>query len=143
MEIIHTEQAPAAIGPYSQGYIMGGIVYTSGQIPVDPKTGAVPEGIAAQAEQSCKNVAALLEAAGRSWKTSLRPRASCAIWPILRPLMRYTRSISCRSPRAAASPCVSCRRACSARSRRLPQNKRFSLPRRKSSPLCNVGDRRR
>ena len=64
MEIIHTEQAPAAIGPYSQGYIMGGIVYTSGQIPVDPKTGAVPEGIAAQAEQSCKNVAAILEAAG-------------------------------------------------------------------------------
>ena len=64
MEIIHTEQAPAAIGPYSQGYIMGGIVYTSGQIPVDPKTGAAPEGIAAQAEQSCKNVAALLEAAG-------------------------------------------------------------------------------
>ena len=66
MEIIHTEQAPAAIGPYSQGYIMGGIVYTSGQIPVDPKTGAVPEGIAAQAEQSCKNVAAVLEAAGTS-----------------------------------------------------------------------------
>ena len=64
MEIIHTEQAPAAIGPYSQGYIMGGIVYTSGQIPVDPKTGAVPEGIAAQAEQSCKNVGAILEAAG-------------------------------------------------------------------------------
>ena len=64
MEIIHTEQAPAAIGPYSQGYIMGGIVYTSGQIPVDPKTGAVPEGIAAQAEQSCKNVGAILEAGG-------------------------------------------------------------------------------
>ena len=67
MEIIHTEQAPAAIGPYSQGYIMGGIVYTSGQIPVDPKTGAVPEGIAAQAEQSCKNVGAILEAAGSSF----------------------------------------------------------------------------
>ena len=64
MEIIHTEQAPAAIGPYSQGYIMGGIVYTSGQIPVDPKTGAVPEGIAAQAEQSCKSVAAPRGAAG-------------------------------------------------------------------------------
>ena len=67
MEIIHTEQAPAAIGPYSQGYIMGGIVYTSGQIPVDPKTGAVPEGIAAQAEQSCKNVGAILEAAGSGY----------------------------------------------------------------------------
>jgi reactive intermediate/imine deaminase len=45
---------------------VNGFVYTSGQIPVDPATGAVPEGIAAQAEQSCKNVAAILEAAGSS-----------------------------------------------------------------------------
>ena len=64
MNIIHTEKAPAAIGPYSQGYEVNGLVYTSGQIPVDPATGAVPEGIAAQCEQSCKNVAAILEAAG-------------------------------------------------------------------------------
>lgn len=64
MNIIHTEKAPAAIGPYSQGYIVNNMAYTSGQIPVDPATGAVPDGIAAQAAQSCKNVAAILEAAG-------------------------------------------------------------------------------
>ena len=64
MKIISTEKAPGAIGPYSQGYIAGGFVYTSGQIPVDPANGTVPEGIAAQTEQSCKNVGAILEAAG-------------------------------------------------------------------------------
>lgn len=64
MKIISTANAPAAIGPYSQGYEVNGLVYTSGQIPVDPATGNVPEGIAAQAEQSCKNVGAVLEAGG-------------------------------------------------------------------------------
>ena len=63
MEIISTNKAPGAIGPYSQGYIVNGFVYTSGQIPVDPATGNIPEGIAAQAEQSCANVGAILEAA--------------------------------------------------------------------------------
>ena len=62
--VISTTNAPGAIGPYSQGWTVGDLVYTSGQIPVDPATGAVPEGIAAQTEQSCKNVAAILEAAG-------------------------------------------------------------------------------
>ncbi len=66
MKVIATTNAPGAIGPYSQGFVVNGFVYTSGQIPVDPATGAVPEGIAAQAEQSCKNVAAILEAAGSS-----------------------------------------------------------------------------
>lgn len=61
---IETNNAPGAIGPYSQGFVVNGFVFTSGQIPVDPSTGAVPEGISAQAEQSCKNVAAILEAAG-------------------------------------------------------------------------------
>ena len=64
MNVIHTENAPAAIGPYSQAYELNGLIFTSGQIPVDPATGAVPEGIAAQCAQSCKNVAAILEAAG-------------------------------------------------------------------------------
>lgn len=64
MEIITTKNAPGAIGPYSQGYIAGNFVYTSGQIPVDPQTGEIPEGIAAQAERSCANVGAILEAAG-------------------------------------------------------------------------------
>ena len=64
MKIISTLNAPAAIGPYSQGYEVNGFVYTSGQIPVDPATGSVPQGITAQAHQSCKNVGAILEAAG-------------------------------------------------------------------------------
>ena len=63
-EIISTEKAPAAIGPYSQAVKAGNLLFISGQIPVDPATGAIPEGIAAQAEQSCKNVGAILEAAG-------------------------------------------------------------------------------
>ena len=67
MNIISTSSAPAAIGPYSQGYEANGFVYTSGQIPVNPADGSVPQGIAAQAEQSCKNVGAVLEAAGVSF----------------------------------------------------------------------------
>ena len=64
MTFIYTEKAPAAIGPYSQGYVAAGLVYTSGQLPVDMSTGTIPEGITAQAEESCKNVGAILEAAG-------------------------------------------------------------------------------
>ena len=64
MKALQTTKAPGAIGPYSQGFEVNGFVYTSGQIPVDPATGEIPEGIAAQAEQSCKNVGAILEAAG-------------------------------------------------------------------------------
>ena len=64
MKVIDTKNAPGAIGPYSQGFITNGLVFTSGQIPVNPENGEVPEGITAQTEQSCKNVAAILEAAG-------------------------------------------------------------------------------
>ena len=64
MTVISTPNAPAAIGPYSQGMIVDKLVFCSGQIPVDPATGAISEGITAQAEQSCRNVAAVLEAAG-------------------------------------------------------------------------------
>ena len=67
MKVIATEKAPGAIGPYSQGFIAGGFVYTSGQIPVNPADGTVPEGIAAQTEQSCKNVGAILEAVGSGY----------------------------------------------------------------------------
>ena len=66
MKVVSTTNAPAAIGPYSQALDLGNMVFVSGQIPVDPATGAIPEGIAAQAEQSCKNVGAILEAAGSS-----------------------------------------------------------------------------
>lgn len=65
MKTIHTEKAPAAIGPYSQGMIIGNLVFTSGQIPADPATGViVGETIEEQAKQSIVNVGAILEAAG-------------------------------------------------------------------------------
>ena len=68
MKVIATEKAPGAIGPYSQGFVTNGFVYTSGQIPVNPADGTIPAGIAAQAEQSCKNVGAILEAGGSSFE---------------------------------------------------------------------------
>lgn len=64
MKVISTKNAPAAIGPYSQGYEAGGFIFTSGQIGVDPASGEAPEGIEAQAELSCSNVKAVLEAGG-------------------------------------------------------------------------------
>ena len=64
MEKVYTKNAPEAIGPYSQAVKAGGLLFTSGQIPLIPETGELAQGdIAAQAEQSCKNVAAILEAA--------------------------------------------------------------------------------
>ena len=66
MEKVYTNKAPAAIGPYSQGIVLGNLVFTSGQIPVDPASGSIPQGIEAQTHQACKNVAAVLEEAGSS-----------------------------------------------------------------------------
>ncbi|MCH5209151.1 MAG: RidA family protein [Oscillospiraceae bacterium] len=67
MKTVHTENAPAAIGPYVQAKITGDLVYTSGQIPIDPKTGnLVDGGIETQAKQVCENLKAVLEAAGTS-----------------------------------------------------------------------------
>lgn len=66
-KIINTENAPAAIGPYSQAIVAGGMVYTSGQIAINPKSGEVEaQGISAQARQVCENLKAVLEAAGSS-----------------------------------------------------------------------------
>lgn len=64
MKILETTNAPGAIGPYSQGYQIDNLAFTSGQIPVNPEDGSVPQGISLQAEQSCKNVKAILESAG-------------------------------------------------------------------------------
>ncbi|MBP3241897.1 MAG: RidA family protein [Oribacterium sp.] len=72
MEVVSTNNAPAAIGPYSQAIKVGSLVFCSGQIPVDPATGTVPETVAEQAEQSCRNVKALVEAAGSSMEKVLK-----------------------------------------------------------------------
>ncbi len=70
---IYTEKAPEAIGPYSQAKIMGNIVFTSGQIPINPATGAVEaETIEDQTAQVCKNLAAVLEAAGTSLEKAVK-----------------------------------------------------------------------
>lgn len=67
-KVIFTDKAPAAIGPYSQAILTGSMLYTSGQIPIDPATGEVVAGaITEQTEQVCKNMAAVLEAAGTSF----------------------------------------------------------------------------
>ncbi|MGN1373470.1 MAG: RidA family protein [Candidatus Coproplasma sp.] len=67
MKTVETKNAPAAIGPYSQAKIFNNMVFTSGQIPVNPATGAIEAtDIEGQTEQVCKNVAAVLEAAGTS-----------------------------------------------------------------------------
>ena len=73
MEKVATAAAPAAIGPYSQGIIANGFVFTSGQIPLDPATGTVAgDGIEAQAHQSMKNVKAVLEEAGADLTTVVK-----------------------------------------------------------------------
>lgn len=62
--IISTEKAPKAIGPYSQAVRAGNLLFISGQLPIDPASGAMPDTVAAQAERSLQNVKAIVEAAG-------------------------------------------------------------------------------
>ena len=64
--IVNTNQAPAAIGPYAQAVAIDGLIITSGQLPINPATGAFPEGIAEQTRQSLTNVKAILAEAGVS-----------------------------------------------------------------------------
>ena len=66
MKEIKTNNAPAAIGPYSQAIVSGNMLYTSGQIPINPATGEIPEGVEAQARQALTNVKNLIEASGAS-----------------------------------------------------------------------------
>lgn len=72
MKIISTDKAPAAIGPYSQAIDTGTFVYASGQIPVDPATGNIPEGIDAQTAQSLANVGAILREAGLDYSNVIK-----------------------------------------------------------------------
>lgn len=73
MEKIFTENAPAAIGPYSQAMKVGNLVYTSGQIPIDPATGNIEsQDITGQTEQVMKNLAAVLTAAGSSFGKAVK-----------------------------------------------------------------------
>ena len=73
MKIVATEKAPKALGPYSQGYVHNGILYSAGQIPINPEVDAVEaETIEAQTEQVCKNLGEVLKAAGTSFDKVLK-----------------------------------------------------------------------
>lgn len=73
LKVVSTDQAPAAIGPYSQAIITGNMVFTSGQIPIDPKTGDVVQGgITEQAEQIMKNLQAVLTEAGTDMEHAVK-----------------------------------------------------------------------
>lgn len=72
MKTIHTTDAPGAIGPYSQGYEANGFVFTSGQIAIIPETGEIAKGIEEQAARCCKNVGAILKAAGCGFENVIK-----------------------------------------------------------------------
>lgn len=73
MKIIHTDAAPAAVGPYSQAVVSGGMVYTAGQIALDPETGALVGGnVVEQARQVMSNLAAVLDAAGSGFEKTVK-----------------------------------------------------------------------
>jgi 2-iminobutanoate/2-iminopropanoate deaminase len=73
LTVVHTSSAPAAIGPYSQAVVANGVVYTAGQIALDPATMQIVEGdVVAQAEQVMTNLTAVLQAAGAGWESAVK-----------------------------------------------------------------------
>ena len=73
MKLVSTEKAPKALGPYSQGYVHGGILYSAGQIAINPATDTVEaDTIEGQADQVCKNIGAILEEAGSSYEKTIK-----------------------------------------------------------------------
>ena len=103
MQKIETSNAPAAIGPYSQGYIANGFVFTSGQIPVNPEDGSIPHGIAAQADQSCKNLIAVLNAAGANANNVIKTTCFLAD---MNDFAEFNQVYSCYFPSKPARSCV-------------------------------------
>lgn len=84
--IIHTDNAPKAIGPYSQAVLAGNTLYISGQIPVDPATGKIPEGITAQTEQVMKNIEAILKEAGFTFADVVKSTCLLASMDYFKPM---------------------------------------------------------
>ena len=104
---IATEKAPGAIGPYSQAIDCGPFVYASGQIPLNPVTGEIPEGIQAQTRQSLANVKAIMEAAGLSMKNIVKTTVFLADMADFVPM----NEILCRGIRGSLPRPLGCRRA--------------------------------
>ena len=112
-KVIDTSDAPGAIGPYSQGWIYNGLVFVSGQLPVAPETGAMPDSIVEQAEQSCKNVAAILSAAGSDATRVLK--TTICLTGILWHSIMSMQNTSRKSLHAAVLQSRNCQRALSVR----------------------------
>lgn len=73
VKTVHTDQAPAAIGPYSQGIVANGLLFTAGQIPIDPATGQIVQGdVVAQTERVMTNLTAVLGTVGATWQDVVR-----------------------------------------------------------------------
>ena len=91
-KVISTQNAPAAIGPYSQAIEVKGMVYTSGVIPVNPATGEIPDGAEAQTRQAMTSLSNLLEAAGTSMDNVVKTTVFIKEMMILERSMRYTKN---------------------------------------------------
>gem|GEM_PF-4644925 len=100
-KVLATENAPAAIGPYVQGVDLGSMIITSGQIPVNPKTGEVAEDVSAQARQSLENVKAIVESAGLKVGDIVKRPCSLKISMTLPPLTPPTKHSSPSTMRAS------------------------------------------
>ncbi|GFI07431.1 RutC family protein [Muribaculaceae bacterium] len=101
--VISTTNAPGAIGPYSQAIDAGQFVFISGQIPVDPATGEIPEGITAQATQSLANVKAILEAAGLTMDNVVKTTVFLADMSLFAPMNEvYAKAFSAPFPARSA-----------------------------------------
>ena len=102
-KIINTPNAPAAIGPYSQAVLAGNTLYISGQIPIDPATKTVPEGITAQTEQVFKNIKAILDEAGFSFDDVVKSTCLLADMEYFKPMNEvYAKYYSKDCPARAA-----------------------------------------
>ena len=123
MKIIATNNAPAAIGPYSQGIVSGSFAYCSGQIPVNPADGTIPEGIEAQAHQSCKNVAAVLAAGSTGIDKVVKTTCFWQIWQTLQPSTVFTLIISPVTRPHSCCAVRTCLRVCVVNPRQLQKYK--------------------
>lgn len=102
-KIIHTDNAPKAIGPYSQAVLAGNTLYISGQVPIDPATGTIPEGITAQTEQVMKNIEAILKEAGFSFADVVKSTCLLADMEYFKPMNEvYARYYPTECPARAA-----------------------------------------
>lgn len=102
-QVIATTNAPSAIGPYSQAIDTGRLVFVSGQIPVNPETGEIPEGITAQARQSMANVKAVLAAAGLTMDNVVKTTVFLADMSLFAPMNEvYAEAFSAPYPARSA-----------------------------------------